>query len=443
MADAESFLREHVNPLARIKGNVAKMVAQGAPESDIDGYIASEGVTLDAVRNFKMPQHFDLGQAPGDDPSKLPAGYDPQTGHVTQGTHLGAGLGGIVEGVPIVGGPLKEGAMMAANAMAGGDAKSLQQMESRTAQEADDHRLASLAGNVTGAVAGTLPAMAAAPEAFGLGAAPLAARMGAGFATGGAIGGTDAAVRSGGDPEQIAMGAGLGAGLGMLGVPAGRGVGMLAGGLRSWFNARGAAKAAGMPKAAFADIAKDMTADKLTAAVAKQKMADMPGPAMLMDLGENLRGRAGAIAATPGSGQEVVRSAVKDRDAGANARIRGGVDSTLGKAVPPSQVAAEVKANLKAIGPEYDTAIAKAKAVDTQGVANDLESGIVNERGAAQAKLREVRKMLDIAGTDVLDPSPRTLHATRVRRSTGCSRARKTPTSSASSPRPARRSMTN
>jgi hypothetical protein len=50
MADAESFLREHVNPLARIKGNVAKMVAQGAPESDIDGYIASEGVTLDGRR---------------------------------------------------------------------------------------------------------------------------------------------------------------------------------------------------------------------------------------------------------------------------------------------------------------------------------------------------------------------------------------------------------
>lgn len=39
--------------LVRIKNNVAKMAAQGAPEADIDGYIASEGVTIDDVRNFK------------------------------------------------------------------------------------------------------------------------------------------------------------------------------------------------------------------------------------------------------------------------------------------------------------------------------------------------------------------------------------------------------
>lgn len=39
--------------LARIKRNVAKMAAQNAPVEDIDGYIASEGVTVDDVRNFK------------------------------------------------------------------------------------------------------------------------------------------------------------------------------------------------------------------------------------------------------------------------------------------------------------------------------------------------------------------------------------------------------
>jgi hypothetical protein len=41
------------NDLARIKRNVAKMAAQNAPVEDIDGYIASEGVTVDDVRNFK------------------------------------------------------------------------------------------------------------------------------------------------------------------------------------------------------------------------------------------------------------------------------------------------------------------------------------------------------------------------------------------------------
>lgn len=39
--------------LAKIKRNVAKMSSMNAPIEDIDGYISSEGVTVDDVRNFK------------------------------------------------------------------------------------------------------------------------------------------------------------------------------------------------------------------------------------------------------------------------------------------------------------------------------------------------------------------------------------------------------
>ena len=39
--------------LARIKENVAKMAAMKAPEEDIDGYIASEGVSIEDVRNYQ------------------------------------------------------------------------------------------------------------------------------------------------------------------------------------------------------------------------------------------------------------------------------------------------------------------------------------------------------------------------------------------------------
>jgi hypothetical protein len=68
--------------LARIKRNVAKMAAQGAPVEDIDGYIASEGVTVDAVRNFKgghsnVPEFRPIGVE----------GYDPVTGEVTKPVH--------------------------------------------------------------------------------------------------------------------------------------------------------------------------------------------------------------------------------------------------------------------------------------------------------------------------------------------------------------------
>ena len=39
--------------ISRIKHNVSKMVSMGAPMSDIDGYIASEGATIDDVKNFR------------------------------------------------------------------------------------------------------------------------------------------------------------------------------------------------------------------------------------------------------------------------------------------------------------------------------------------------------------------------------------------------------
>ena len=40
--------------LDKIKRNVAKMASMNAPEEDIDGYIASEGVTIDDVKNHKI-----------------------------------------------------------------------------------------------------------------------------------------------------------------------------------------------------------------------------------------------------------------------------------------------------------------------------------------------------------------------------------------------------
>lgn len=58
--------------LSRIKRNVSKMVSMNAPESDIDAYIQSEGVTIDDVRGFKPEGSFNkiskeqLAQPSGD-----------------------------------------------------------------------------------------------------------------------------------------------------------------------------------------------------------------------------------------------------------------------------------------------------------------------------------------------------------------------------------------
>lgn len=363
----------------------------------------------------KQPQHFDFGQAPGDETNpNLPAGFDPATGKVSHNGVVDKGIaftGSVLEGVPVAGPALRSGAESLAAGVTGRDKS---QINAATNEMMADNPGTALAGNVTGAVAGTLPAMAAAPEVFGIGEGiPLATTMIRSAITGGGIGGADSAVRSGGDPYETLKGAGLGGGLGLLGPVAGKFIGKGVGAVRDFFRTGAGAKAAGMPKAAFRTLAKDMNADALTAAMAERKMAELGPDAMLMDVGPNMQGRAGSIAATPGRGQQVVRSAVDARKMGANQRMAAALDENFGKSTVPSDVKAEIRGNQKALGPEYEDAIANSKAVDTRAIANDLESGIVNERGRAQAELKNVRKMLDITGENVLDPNPRTLLSTR------------------------------
>lgn len=45
--------------IARVKGNISKMIAQNAPESDIDAYVSSEGVSLDQLKGQAQPSITD------------------------------------------------------------------------------------------------------------------------------------------------------------------------------------------------------------------------------------------------------------------------------------------------------------------------------------------------------------------------------------------------
>jgi hypothetical protein len=72
------------NDLARIKRNVAKMVGVGAPEEDIDAYIASEGVTLEEIRAFKP---------------EAPKAEAPKAEEKPEGSTAARSAKGLVEGV--------------------------------------------------------------------------------------------------------------------------------------------------------------------------------------------------------------------------------------------------------------------------------------------------------------------------------------------------------
>ncbi|SOC94012.1 hypothetical protein SAMN05216358_4212 [Rhizobium sp. AN5] len=488
--------------LDKIKRNVTKMAGMNAPVEDIDGYIASEGVTVDAVRNHKpsagpwtkyqqpetgpwtkfqgqpvteemrqgahdellrrgamaeierrrsmssashpsfeesqallaadaRPQRFQMevnGQryeieAPDEQAAikaaeKVGGGSQRQRMEGASGG-IGATLTGFADGVPVVGPALlgagQRGAAIASTIINGGTYDENLKLAQGITQDAQDaHPWLTTGANVAGAVAGTAPLIAAAPAAFGAGSGGLMARSGASALSGSVLGGTDAAVRSGGDIEKTSLGAGMGFGLGAIGPATGGLIGAGARKLRNAFINRSAAASAGTTPKVVRGLADLAARDGLDANALRSALDDLGPEAMLMDIGPGLQGRAGGIAATPGRGQAVIRGALAERQAGANARIGQVVDETLGPNVVPSQVEAGIKGNQRNLGALYDEAFRGAKAVDTRPIAEGLEAQAVNLRGDAQTAVQRVRSMLDINGAPGnLDPNPSTLFQTR------------------------------
>lgn len=338
---------------------------------------------------------------------RITTGHSEFAGPAPQPSRTTAALSSAVEGMPIAGPYLQSGVENAAaylgSALTGEDqAKVRGEMGSMVDQSQAAYPYTSGAAGIAGGVLGTLPMIAAAPGAFGAGGGSLLARTGASALSGGIIGGADSGVRSDFDPMAMLRGAGVGLGLGAIGPAAGDLIGAGVRKLTSYFGG-GTPAEQGLARAAGADGVDDVGA----------RMAAIGPDAMPMDIGPNMQRQAGAIAATPGEGQQIIRSAVGARDAGANARIRGAVDDILGPASVPSAVDNGIAAGQDALGPMYDDVFANARAVDTTDLAHNLEAMSVRFRGPAQRAAREVRDMLNIAGTNELDPNPRTLHEVR------------------------------
>ena len=176
--------------LDRIKSNVAKMAAQNAPEADIDGYIASEGVTIDAIRAHKM------GAA------------EPEGGSFMDPLMQGVMLGGADE------------------FRAGVRSAFIAPFVDETIGEVYDQELSDTRGNLDAyrernpVTSTALEVAGSLAPAIGTGGAGVVAtagrgigtRMGAGMASGGAIGGTQGFLSNEGD--ERGAGAGAGAALG-------------------------------------------------------------------------------------------------------------------------------------------------------------------------------------------------------------------------------------
>lgn len=129
-----------------------------------------------------------------------------------------AALGGAIEGVPIIGPPLKAGTEKISarirSLMYGTPYEDeLKAVQNYTKQSAEAHPVANTVGQVAGAVGPMVTGAGLAPEAFGI-AGPLLQRTIYGAGTNALINGGDSLVRSGGDLEEAGKGAGVGAAIG-------------------------------------------------------------------------------------------------------------------------------------------------------------------------------------------------------------------------------------
>lgn len=145
-------------------------------------------------------------------------GLAPQEG----GGIAEAAARGLIEGIPVVGPAIGKGARMTAAGIRSLMYDTPYREELKAVEGYDQGTLkknpvASSLGEMGGAVAGTVPMVMAAPAAFGVGGGGLLLRSLASGASGAALGGADAAVRSGGDIDATVQGTGMGAGFGLAG----------------------------------------------------------------------------------------------------------------------------------------------------------------------------------------------------------------------------------
>ena len=263
-------------------------------------------------------------------------------------------------------------------------------------------------GNAVGSVgAGVLAAPSIAVKS-----APLLVNVAKGIGLGGGLGYTQGVFNSpdwsngkqtmtdGLDGAQV--GAAFGAGVPLLA----RGIGAAAGYANNKMND----VMPGIPRAAanaLVDAVEDYGGIKPV-----QDTLDKLGPlGMLADTTHPLAGLAKGVASKP-EGMPLV-DALRARDLGTNGRLLADVDASIGEAPLLSNIKTTIQDNRDNLSPYYTQALNGAKAVNTQPLADSLDSSIADVRGPAAKAIKEVRGFLNIPGTDQLDPNPRALLATR------------------------------
>ena len=210
-----------------------------------------------------------------------------------------------------------------------------------------EHPGVTTGARITGAIAGTAPAILAAPELFGLGAAGIGVRSLMGGATNALIGGTDAAVRG----QPVAPAALTSAAFGSL-VPygaqvAGYGAGQI-GNKIAPLPSDVSSQLSGLNSRALDWAASAAKASGLSEAQIAQKYQELGPNGFVTEYGHNLGKLAQDIHGLPGAGSEEIHSGFTGRAAGAGDRIESIITDAFGPRVNIAELTAQREAARKA-----------------------------------------------------------------------------------------------
>lgn len=157
-------------------------------------------------------------------------------------------------------------------------------------------------------------------------------------------------------------------------------------------------------------LSRGLQASDIAPGSVASRLAALGPDGVVADLGPTLQGQAAAIATIPGPGAKTVVDALTARSAGANARIRAGVEDALGPAPRLSQVEGEINQARQAVNAQYEP-VFRAKAlsddpfVDISPVVNALDTRIGQTVGGTQSTLKSVRNLLtDADNVPIQDP---------------------------------------
>jgi hypothetical protein len=393
--------------IPKVKRNIERMLSAGAPEADIDTYLASEGVTPEQLR--AAPRTVEQLNTGGAEPSMMEGmGAEPSVegrsladqlraaGTVTD-NFVRAAANGMTFGMA----DKFAGGMDALTGNAPSYDAGVKAQRSRTdalptGQRVTGEVAGGLAGGVGLAKSGLTLAGRLGPALFrrvlGYGA------EGAGYGAAHGAGNTYSD-----DAGDYAANAGKGAATGLAiggGLPiVGKGASTAYRGAQAFIGPRVGNTSAG----ASAMLRAAAQADEQGI----RQIANMPD-AMLVDAGPAMLGLGQGAGTGTGTGRTALVNALRRRDASTVSRINRDVDDAIGPAPRPSMIEADIAQNVENVRPQYNGPFDQSRPVNTTTIAAELEEMTQTLRGPAQDAVRRVRRFLDVpesrAGADGLRP---------------------------------------